>query len=344
VAQVTSLLPNGTILDDITSVSCDQSNQDVGASISTTSIILLSAPIVVGGTPAFGTGSSQSFTFQFSHIAGYRNLEVVNVLISSALDGRSACYLAYSIPSSTLFLVNDAGQAGGPFAGAVQPGDSSTIQNSQCSVNLVSATGNAGTLTLVVSISFKPSFGGNRIVFVAARDQGAGNTGWQPLGVWQAPFTSPVNITISGLSPARVVRSAGQNVQITLSLTDTDGAGGFGIVNILVNQFIDGRKACYLAYSAAANTLFLVDDQGDAGGPFAGSMLLNGTNAGIQNGQCAVNASGSSVSYAANSLSLTLNITFTSSFNGNRVIYAAGRDRSEKNNTGWQAAGTVTIQ
>jgi len=304
---------------------------------------VLSAPITVGGTPAYGTGSAQSFTFQFSHAAGYRNLDVVDVLISSALDGRSACYLAYSVPSSTLFLVNDAGQAGGPFAGGVQLGDSSTIQNSQCAVTLVSAAGTGTTLTLVVSISFKSSFGGNKIVFVAARDPGSGNTGWQPLGVWQAPFSSPVAITVTGLSPGRVTQSAGQNVQMTLSLSDTNGTGDFGVVNILINQSIDGRKACYLAYSASANLLFLVDDQGDAGGPFAGGMLLNGANTGIQNGQCAVNGSGSSVSYAANTLILTLNITFTSSFNGNRVIYAAGRDRTEKNNTGWQAAGTISI-
>jgi hypothetical protein len=44
-----------------------------------------------GRTPAlFGTGSSQTFTFQFSHPSGWRNLGVGNVLINNALDGRHA--------------------------------------------------------------------------------------------------------------------------------------------------------------------------------------------------------------------------------------------------------------
>jgi hypothetical protein len=87
-----------------------------------------------------------------------------------------------------------------------------------------------------------------------------------------------------------------------------------------------------------------VDDQGDAGGPFAESMALNGGSAGVSNSQCAVTAAGSSANVSANTLTLTLNVTFSEAFAGNRVIWAAGRDRSDGNNTGWQAMGTVTIQ
>lgn len=52
----------------------------------------------------------------------------------------------------------------------------------------------------------------------------------------------------------------------------------------------------------------------------------------------------SSVTYSQNTITLTLSITFNKSFAGNRVLYAAGRDRSDGNNTGWQAAGTWTVQ
>jgi len=126
-------------------------------------------------------------------------------------------------------------------------------------------------------------------------------------------------------------------------LTDVKGAGDIGIVNLLVNNFIDGRQACYLAYVASSNTLLLVDDAGDAGGPFAGSMALNGARGPIQNGQCVIGALSSAV-LSGNTLTLTLNITFTANLTGNQVLYIAGRDAAGGNNTDWQAMGTWTVQ
>jgi hypothetical protein len=41
---------------------------------------------------------------------------------------------------------------------------------------------------------------------------------------------------------------------------------------------------------------------------------------------------------------LTLNIAFTPSFGGNRVIYVAARDGNEANNADWHAMGTWTPQ
>jgi len=298
----------------------------------------------VAETPASGTGSARTFTFQYSHPSGYQFLNVVNVLINNFLDGRSACYLAYSIPFTTLYLVNDAGQSGGPYAGALALGDSSTIQNSQCAVNLVSAVGNGNTLTLTLSIAFKGAFGGNRIMYVAAGDQALANTNWQALGVWQPPFTPAGTIAVTGGTPSRGAGVAGTSGQFMITLTDTKGTGDFGVIDVLINNFLDGRKACYLAYSAPANTLFLVDDAGEAGGPFAGQMALNGGNGSIGNGQCVVTGVGSAVSTAPSTLTLTLNIAFTAAFTGNRVVYVAGRDRAEGNNTDWQAVATWTVQ
>jgi len=92
--------------------------------------------------------------------------------------------------------------------------------------------------------------------------------------------------------------------------------------------------------------LFLRDalvDAGDAGGPFAGSMVLNGGGT-IQNSQCSVNGAGSSAVLSGNNLTLALNVTFQASFTGNRILYAAGWDSAGGNNTGWQAVGTFTVQ
>ena len=241
-------------------------------------------------------------------------------------------------------LVDDAGEAGGPFAGSLTLGSTGTIENSQCRVGLASATGNGTVLSLVLNVTFKPAFGGNRIEFVAAGDQSGHNTDWQPSGVWQVPFTPTVAITAASVSPGHVAAAVGTPQVVTFTVTDTKGAGDFGVVNVLTNHFLDGRQACYIAYVASSNTLLLVNDLGLAGGPFAGSMVLNGGSGSIQNSQCSISAAGSSVTTNGNTLTMTLNMTFSSAFIGTRVFYLAARDGSDGNNTGWQSMGTLTVQ
>ena len=296
-----------------------------------------------GASPNAGTGSQQTVTFGFTDPYGWEDLSVVNVLINNFLDGRAACYLAYVVPSRTLFLVDDGGDAGGPFAGSVALGNSNAIQNSQCGVALVSATGSGASLSITLNITFKSAFGGNKISYLAARDVAQDNTGWQALGVWQAPWTPAGTISVTSIAPTRGVQASGTAGTFTLTLTDSKGASHIGIVNLLVNNFIDGRQACYLAYVGSSNSLDLVDDGGHAQGPYAGSMVLNGSGT-IQNSQCSVNGAGSSAVLAGNTLTLTLNITFKSTFAGDRILYVAGRDGSGGNNTDWQAVGTWTVQ
>jgi len=300
---------------------------------------------VAGTLPASGNSNAQSFTFQFSDLYGYQNLSVVNVLINNFLDGRLACYLAYVVSSATLVLVDDAGDAGGPYAGSVVLGNPAAVaQNSQCAVSLTSAAGSGTSLTLVVNIAFTAAFGGNKIQYLAARDAVGNNSGWQAMGVWQAPQGPLSQITVVGATPARAAAASGTAQTLALRLTDKKGAGDFGVVNVLANRFIDGRQACYLAYVASNNSLLLVDDAGDAGGPFAGNMVLNGAPGTIQNSQCLVSGLGSSAVSSGNTLTLTLNITFTSAFAGGRVVWAAARDSVGGNNTDWQAVGTLSVQ
>ena len=97
------------------------------------------------------------------------------------------------------------------------------------------------------------------------------------------------------------------------------------MVDILINNFLDGRHAWYLAYAVQSGSLFLVDDQGNAGGPFGGGMTLNGGAGAVQNSQCSVGAAGTSAVLSANRLTLTLNVTYTRSFFGNRVVCAEAR-------------------
>jgi hypothetical protein len=105
-------------------------------------------------------------------------------------------------------------------------------------------------------------------------------------------------------------------------VTDRNGASDLGVVNLLINDFIDGRQACYLAYVPATATLLLVSDAGSAGGPYAGSTKLTGSMSTIQNSQCAAAGWGSGAASSGNTLTLTLSVWFNAPFAGNRIVYA----------------------
>jgi hypothetical protein len=294
--------------------------------------------------PGTGSGSAQVFNFTFADPKGWQDLGVVNVLLNNVLDGRHACYLAYSVSANTLYLVDDSGDAGGPFAGGGLLNTPGTIQNSQCTVNWGNApvSGNGNDLMLTLNLSFTAGFAGNKVTYMAARDVGQNNSGWQGLGVWQVSGGTPTATTgVTGMNPSSGTGSG--STPFTFNFSDTKGFQDLGVVNILINSSIDGRHACYLAYSGLTNTLYLVDDAGDAGGPFAGGAVLNAPGS-IQNSQCTVSWGTTPVNGVGNALALNLNIAFSLAFGGNRVFYLAARDRNDANNTDWQAMGTWTVQ
>jgi hypothetical protein len=145
----------------------------------------VTGPAAISVNPPRSTTLAQTYTFTFTDPAGASDISVVDVLINSAIDGRHACYLAVvpSGPASgSVFLVDDAGDAGGPFAGGILLPGAGTASNSQCSVvaagSSISAVGT--TLTVNLAITFNPGFAGNQVVFVAARNNSGGNSGWQP--------------------------------------------------------------------------------------------------------------------------------------------------------------------
>ncbi|MEZ5401569.1 MAG: BACON domain-containing carbohydrate-binding protein [Bryobacteraceae bacterium] len=299
------------------------------------------APIVTGMSPNSGELSSQTFSFTFNDTNGAADLNVMNILMNSAIDGRMGCYLAYVRSANTLFLVNDAGDAGGPFVGSLTFPTTSVIGNSQCTINGAgsSVTQTSTSIILNLNMTFAPGWGGRKIFYLAARDVAEANSDWHAKGVWNVPGLQPSSPNISSFTPARVTGASGV---FTATFFDNNGATDLNVLNLLINNFIDGRNACYIAYVRSSNTVLLVNDAGDAGGPFAGALTLNGSGV-IGNSQCTINAAGSSVQLLGNQLILTLNMTFNSvTFKGDRIVHAAARDTVE-NNSGWQAVGTITV-
>ena len=305
---------------------------------SVSSLTVTEAPLEEVSPPG-GSGANQAFTVNFSDSQGWTQLTTVEVLINSSLDGIGACYVAYVPGTNTLYLVDDAGDAGGPYAGTMVLSGSGSIHNSQCTItgSGSSAVGNGSTLALTLNVTFSSSFTGNKVTYLAWQDSTT-NTGWLPSGTWGVPPASPGNPIAASVSPT-ISNTIGPQ-SYAFAFTDSGGWGHLTLLDALINSSLDGIGACYVAYVPGTNTLYLVDDAGDAGGPYAGTMVLSGSGS-IHNSQCTITGSGSSAAGSGNSLVLTLNVSFSSGFTGNRVMYLAAQNST--GNTGWQPLGIVTV-
>src|SRR5208337_316065 len=117
-------------------------------------------PNPTGMTPSSGSTANATLAFTFQDANSATNLQTAWALINAALDGRSACYVAYYRPGNMVFLVPDSGD--GTQAAGMVLGGSSTLSNSQCTVSAQgsSAAVNGNQLTVNLNIAFKPAFAG----------------------------------------------------------------------------------------------------------------------------------------------------------------------------------------
>jgi hypothetical protein len=150
-----------------------------------------SGPAVGAVTPARTDTLANTYTFTFSDTLGWADLRLADILINGNINAPHGCYFAF-VPSGstsgTVYLVDDAGHAAGPYVSAAIPG-SGSAQNSQCTIDAsgaaVSANGN--TLTLTLPITFSPGFAGEQVFYAAALGSGNSNSGWQAAGSVNVP-------------------------------------------------------------------------------------------------------------------------------------------------------------
>jgi hypothetical protein len=276
------------------------------------------APSTLGTAPFVLSGTSQIFTFTYTHQESAAQIGVVNALINTALMGNGACYIAYSNPLGVLYLVNDGGTDSGLSAPLVL-GGAGSVSNSQCTIQGggSSAVVSGSTLTLTLNVTFAPAFMGNKVVYLAGQSVNNASSGWRTAGVSIVPealiaFPRSVDASPStGESNTAVVSFNYQD------LTNTDG---LQTVWALVNTAVDGSRACYVAYYKPGNLLFLYPDNGD--GNAAQSIPLSGVNS-IENSQCRISTEGSSATVVGNTLTVSLNILFKSGFGPSVGMWSA---------------------
>ena len=109
--------------------------------------------------------------------------------------------------------------------------------------------------------------------------------------------------TVLSLSPA-----TGQGLQATLTLavTDPNGADDIQAIKVLIQNVMNGEKACYVAHYPSAATAFLRNDSDDQWGPPV-PLGVTGTDS---NSQCALVGADSSATVLREVYSLKLHLHF----------------------------------
>lgn len=131
---------------------------------------------------------------------------------------------------------------------------------------------------------------------------------------------------------------SGLSQSFNVQYSDGDGYTDLRSLNLLFNSSLNNVGACWVRYRVSGNKLYLQDDTGtQVIGP-----LIPGSTGSLQNSQCVLHGTGSSAIGSGNSMSLTLSITFSSTFAGSRSIYAYAEDNTTQS-SGWQTLGTWDV-
>jgi hypothetical protein len=274
------------------------------------------------------------FSFAYLDPNGQADLAEAQALINTAVSGTSACYVFYNPVLGSVTLANDGYTS---LLGPMTLGIAATLQNSQCIVNgaTSSASWSGNTLTLKLSLTFKPAFAGAKNIFGYARSVGGLFSGWQTLGAWTVPGTVQPPQVVS-VTPSS---GAGGSQVFSFVYSDPNGKGDLAEAQGLINTAVSGTGACYVFYNPALGSVTLANDGYTS---LLGPMTL-GMAATLQNSQCTVNGATSSATWSANTLTLNLSLTFNTAFAGAKSLFGYARSVGGLF-SGWQTLGAWTVQ
>lgn len=134
-------------------------------------------------SPDSGSGSAQMFTLSYSDSLGGADLASARVRFAASNSGPGSCTIRYNAITGAIDLMNDAATTW--VTGALGSG---TLANSQCTLDLAtsSAAVNGTSLTLMLNLTFAPSFSGMKKVYMFAQSAGGPTSDWVKRGTWTA--------------------------------------------------------------------------------------------------------------------------------------------------------------
>jgi hypothetical protein len=281
-------------------------------------------PTAVSATPSSGVGVFPTYNFLVSDPTSAANLSGVAVLITSGATNNvaGACYVVYNRTIATVSLYSDDG-----VSFTSKPlGSSANLQNSQCAVGYTAGTVSGNSVQLTLQLLYKTSFFGAKNLYLLASESGGTSSGWANVGSWIAAYGVPTAVSSNPSSGAGVFPT------YTVTVADPASAANISSVAVLVTSgaATNTVSSCWLVYNRASATVNLY---GDDGVSLTSKGL--GSSANLQNSQCAVGFTASTVS--GNSVLFTLQLLYKTSFFGPKNLYLLGSE------TGGVSSGWVNV-
>jgi len=287
-------------------------------------------PVLIADSvsPVASGGVSQTFAFIFSGSQS-ANLAAAAMLFSSAQAAENSCFIVYDRNRGTIQLESD-----NIASNEIKLVDSSsTLQNSQCAIDATSVTATPFSTTINVEITFTSAFAGRKNIYMYGADgDGSLNTGWVQRGSYAVAVLPPPVPTADSVSPDG---GAGVAQTFTFVFSDTQDSASLSAAAMLFAPVLDVRNSCYVVYDRNLGTVQLEWDSA-----MGADVKPVGSPTPLQNSQCSIGVT--SVTPAALSTAITLDITFKSPFTGPTNIYLYGADGDGTINTGWVQKGTWT--
>ena len=297
-------------------------------------------PSTVSVTPGSGSGASGTFVLLYSDTAGATDLSAARVRFVPVSAGGAGvadhvCQATYSRSGNTVSLTNDEGTSS--VVGSLGSG---TISNSQCTINLAgsSVSLNGNNLTLTLAATFTGAFSGDKNVYMRATSNDGTNSAWVQRGTWTVPGSAGPGVP----GAVSVTPGTGSGASGTFVMVYSDTAGVADLANaragFVSTADVPGTTAgtCTVSYDPSGNALSLMDD--------AGAVWVAGTigTGSLSNSQCSINLASSTAVTSGNNVTLSLAMSFTSSFAGTKNVYMRAKTDGGTS-TGWLQRGTWTV-
>ena len=148
------------------------------------------------------------------------------------------------------------------------------------------------------------------------------------LGPAGAAATSTSSANVGNQPPAEPLvdpgKIEGRAATLSVRFADSDGLNDLNWGQILINEDLTGRDACYVHWEQASHTIHLQNDNAN--------QLLGPRAPGkagfLENSQCRVDTMNVRVTEAAGSVTLQIPITLKASVGGSQRVYVRASDRN----------------
>jgi hypothetical protein len=144
--------------------------------------------------------------------------------------------------------------------------------------------------------------------------------------------TTGVPPTAPALQSLTPNSGSGTGQTFTVTFADANGHADIALFSLLINSGLNGYNGCFLSYNRAQNRISLFRD---SDGSWPSLVPGSGT---LSNANCTLNGAGVTVTGTGNTLTVTLPLTFTAAFSGQRQLYAFVQDEGNLY-TDWVWAG-----